>query len=185
MIHESILFLSSIITSHAFHIKGIYCTVYVKGSVIVFDWQRFFPFQQQFSKDGVRNADPKDVEHYISQVMKSVFGPGYTAQFPFRDPLAKETPAADETEPIDMFETTSHVFVKIPLTRDQLNPLKIKHTSQTLIIENYPEAGRQKKVILPSLVRKKGTKAVFQDGILEVMFLKNEDFSLSEVEITF
>ncbi|MEH6974030.1 spore gernimation protein GerT [Bacillus sp. JJ675] len=151
----------------------------------MFDWQRFFPFQQPFSKDGLKNADPKDVEHYINQVMKSVFGPGYSAQFPFRDPLAKETPAADETEQIDVFETTSHIFVKIPLTREQLNPLKIKHTSQTLIIENYPETGQHKKVILPSLVRRKGTKAVFKDGILEVMFLKNEDFNLSEVEITY
>ncbi|MCY9218948.1 spore gernimation protein GerT, partial [Bacillus haynesii] len=54
-----------------------------------------------------------------------------------------------------------------------------------LIIENYPEKGRQEKVVLPSLVRRKGTKAIFKDGILEVMFLKNEDFNLSEIDITF
>ena len=59
--------------------------------------------------------------------------------------LSKETSAADESDPIDIFETTSHVFVKIPLTKEQLNLLKIKHTSQTLIIENYPEKGRQEK----------------------------------------
>ena len=156
----------------------------MKGSVIVFDWQRFFPFQQ-FSKDRLKNADPKDVEQYIHHMMKSVFGPGYAVQFPFRDPLSKETSAADESDPIDIFETTSHVFVKIPLTKEQLNLLKIKHTSQTLIIENYPEKGRQEKVVLPSLVRRKGTKAIFKDGILEVMFLKNEDFNLSEIDITF
>ncbi|MFN2745729.1 MULTISPECIES: hypothetical protein [Bacillus] len=156
----------------------------------MFDWQRFFPFQQ-FSKDGVQGADPKDVEQYIHQIMKNVFGPGYTGQFPFRDPLSQESPAAkehgpsDEHDPIDVFETTSHVFVKIPLTKEQLNPLKIKHTSQTLIMENYPEPGQQKKVILPSLVRRKGTKALYKDGILEVMFFKNEDFNLSEIDITF
>ena len=118
----------------------------MKGSVIVFDWQRFFPFQQ-FSKDGFsKNADPKDVEQYIHHMMKSVFGPGYAVQFPFRDPLSKETSAADESDPIDIFETTSHVFVKIPLTKEQLNLLKIKHTSQTLIIEKttLKKGGRKK-----------------------------------------
>ncbi|MDA7027786.1 spore gernimation protein GerT [Bacillus sp. CLL-7-23] len=155
----------------------------------MFDWQRFFPFQQ-FSKNGFRNTDPKDVEHYIHQVMTSVFGPRYEDQFPFRDPLSKETPVTretpvKETDPFDIFETVSHIFVKIPLTREQLDLIKIKHTSQTLILENYPEEEQQKKIVLPSLVRRKGTKAVFKDDILEIMFLKNEDFNLSEIEISY
>ena len=47
----------------------------------MFDWNRLFPFQKQFSKEALKNSDPKDVEQYVNQVMESVFGSNYSAQF--------------------------------------------------------------------------------------------------------
>lgn len=33
----------------------------------MFDWNRLFPFQKQFSKEALKNSDPKDVEQYVNQ----------------------------------------------------------------------------------------------------------------------
>ncbi|BBP90114.1 hypothetical protein BsIDN1_37320 [Bacillus safensis] len=57
----------------------------------MFDWNRLFPFQKQYSKEALKNSDPKDVEQYVNQVMESVFGSNYPAQFPFQDPLSQKT----------------------------------------------------------------------------------------------
>lgn len=117
--------------------------------------------------------------------MESVFGSDYAAQFPFRDPLPqKEQPAKPDVKPdIDIFETADHVFVKVPISEEWLEQVRIKHTSHELWLENFPRADHPKKVNLPCLVKRKGTKAVYKDGLLEVMFQKQQDYNMSEVEI--
>ncbi|WFE12519.1 spore gernimation protein GerT [Bacillus atrophaeus] len=149
----------------------------------MFEWNKYFPFQNQFSKEALKNVDPKDVEDYVNRVMESVFGSNHAAQFPFRDPLPKKEKSMDAAPEIDIFETADHVFVKIPAAKEQIDNIKIKHTSQALFVENFHQKDQQKKVVLPSLVKRKGTKAVYKDGLLEVMFLKYDDYNLSEVEI--
>ncbi|MCO4850506.1 Hsp20/alpha crystallin family protein [Bacillus vallismortis] len=151
----------------------------------MFEWNKYFPFHNQFSKETLKKTDPKEVETYVNRVMESVFGSDYAAQFPFRDPLPKkEQPAkSDTTSDIDLFETTDHVFVKVPISEGQLDQVKIKHTSHTLMIENLPNVNHPKKINLPCLVKRKGTKAVYKDGLLEVMFQKQHDYNMSEVEI--
>ncbi|MCP6683925.1 Hsp20/alpha crystallin family protein [Bacillus nakamurai] len=152
----------------------------------MFEWNRYFPFNNQFSKETFKNADPKDVESYVNQVMESVFGSDYAGQFPFRDPLSKKTEPVEAAPPkpeIDLFETSDHVFAKIPVEQDELDHIRIKHTSHSLVIENSSLSEEKKEIVLPSLVKRKGTKAVYRDGIIEVMFSKQEDYNLSEVEI--
>ncbi|KXZ18150.1 spore gernimation protein GerT [Bacillus nakamurai] len=152
----------------------------------MFEWNRYFPFNNQFSKETFKNADPKDVESYVNQVMESVFGSDYAGQFPFRDPLSKKTEPVEAAPPkpeIDLFETSDHVFAKIPIEQDELDHIRIKHTSHSLVIENSSLSEEKKEIVLPSLVKRKGTKAVYRDGIIEVMFSKQEDYNLSEVEI--
>lgn len=154
-----------------------------KGVMKMFEWNKYFPFQNQFSKEALKKADPKEVEHYVNSVMESVFGSDYAAQFPFRDPLPTKE-KTQRTEPdIDIFETADHVFVKVSVNESQLEQLKIKHTSHTLLIEHFPGLSHPKKVNLPCLVKRKGTKAVYKDGHLEVMFHKQQDYNMSEVEI--
>ncbi|ALC81315.1 MULTISPECIES: Hsp20/alpha crystallin family protein [Bacillus] len=146
----------------------------------MFDWNRFFPFQNQFTKDQFKQMNPNEVESYVNQVMSSVFGKGYPSQFPFRDPLHNE----DNNHAAHTFETNDHVFVKLQINEKQLEEIKIKHTSHTLIIENFPKDGDDHKIILPSLVKRKGTKASYNDGNLEIRFMKLEDYQLSEIEIS-
>lgn len=59
----------------------------------MFEWNKYFPFHNQFSKEALKKADPKEVETYVNRVMESVFGSDYAAQFPFRDPLPKKRTA--------------------------------------------------------------------------------------------
>lgn len=155
----------------------------------MFEWNKYFPFHNQFSKEALKKADPKEVETYVNRVMESVFGSDYAAQFPFRDPLPqKEHPAKPDAKPdvkpdIDIFETADHVFVKVPISEEWLEQVRIKHTSHELWLENLPRADHPKKVNLPCLVKRKGTKAIYKDGLLEVMFQKQQDYNMSEVEI--
>lgn len=151
----------------------------------MFEWNKYFPFHNQFSKEALKKADPKEVETYVNRVMESVFGSDYAAQFPFRDPLPKkEHPAKPDAKPdIDIFETADHVFVKVPISEGLLEQVRIKHTSHELLLENFPSSEHPQKVNLPCLVKRKGTKAVYKDGLLEVMFQKQQDYNMSEVEI--
>ncbi|WP_353855526.1 spore gernimation protein GerT [Bacillus sp. Bos-x628] len=151
----------------------------------MFDWNRLFPFQKQFSKEILKNSDPKDVEQYVNQVMESVFGSNYPAQFPFQDPLSqnKKTSETEKEPNVEVFETTDHVFVKIELDRPNTEKIKIKHTANLLFIDHFPEENAQKKIVLPATVKRKGTKASYQDGILEIMFLKHDDPGISEIDI--
>ncbi len=75
------------------------------------------------------------------------------------------------------------MFVKVPIGEEQLEHVRIKHTSHELWLENFPRSDHPKKVNLPCLVKRKGTKAVYKDGLLEVMFQKQQDYNMSEVEI--
>ncbi|KAF1679948.1 spore gernimation protein GerT [Bacillus sp. SKDU12] len=153
----------------------------------MFEWNKYFPFQNQFSKDALKKADPKEVETYVNRVMESVFGSDYAAQFPFRDPLPKkeqhDKPEPEPKPDIDIFETADHVFIKVPINEDQLEQMRIKHTSHELWLDDFPHTGQQKKIPLPCLVKRKGTKAVYKDDLLEVMFQKQQDYNMSEVEI--
>ncbi|MCI3987985.1 spore gernimation protein GerT, partial [Bacillus vallismortis] len=73
---------------------------------------------------------------------------------------------SDIKSDIDLFETTDHVFVKVPISEGQLDQVKVKHTSHTLMIENFPNLNHPKKINMPSLVKLKGTKSVYKDGLM-------------------
>ncbi len=77
--------------------------------------------------------------------MESVFGSDYAAQFPSAILSPKEQPAKSAKPDMDIFETTDHVFVKVPISESQLEQLKIKHTSHALMIENFPNLDHPKK----------------------------------------
>lgn len=52
-----------------------------------------------------------------------------------------------------------------------------------IMVGKLPKIRSSEKVNLPCLVKRKGTKAVYKDGLLEVMFQKQQDYNMSEVEI--
>lgn len=152
----------------------------------MFPWNKHFPFNNQSGQlpETFRNMNPKNVEDYIQSVMGNVFGEGFSQQFPYQGNLtAKEKQPQGNPANAELFETNDNIFVKLPATDDQAGNLRIQHNSNQLFIINYPAVGEQKKFILPCLVKRKGTKASYRNGILEIKLMKNEDLQLSEIDI--
>jgi HSP20 family protein len=156
-----------------------------------------FPLNWFFSKENLPNDwmkqfNPADVEHFIQEIMKKTIPSDWQQTTPFSSQFENQDPPSTEKEvspsspppiPIEVFETFDYVFLRLRLKEEWLQHLKIHHTSQKAIIYNVPEMGQRQEVILPALVKRKGTKAEFQDGILEICFLRMEDWQISEIHL--
>lgn len=123
----------------------------------------------------------EDLDHYIEEVMKQAFGKDYLHSFPFNGsfPFAN-LPKKPQSEP-EFFETDEYVYVKLPINEEQKKIIKIQHNQHHLYLLNYPEKKQQQKYIFPAPVRRKGTKTVFTDGILEMKFIKLKDLHYTEI----
>lgn len=132
---------------------------------------------------------PDEVENYIHDVMGKVFPPdmqkgntgfGFPAMNEFNPKEQPSTTGLNES----VFETHDHVYVVIPIKNQELlKDMKITHTSNQLIIKHMPTWEEQHTVILPSLVRRKGSRANYKDRTLEIRFQKNLDWHYTEIDI--
>ncbi|MDR9794188.1 Hsp20/alpha crystallin family protein [Aeribacillus pallidus] len=129
-----------------------------------------------------KNMNARHVEQYIQEVMKQAFGSHYTEQFPFTSPFPimnhKEAPPSPE-----FYETDEFIYIKLPMNDDLKKMIKIQHNQHHLHLMNYPEKNQQKKFVFPAPVKRKGTKAVFSDGILEIKFVKLKDHHYTEIDL--
>ncbi|PMC39210.1 spore gernimation protein GerT [Bacillus sp. UMB0899] len=149
----------------------------------MFPWDKQFPFGQSGFTKQLNKMNPKEVENYIQQVMKNVFGGDYShGDFPSQGEYSqKESPNIRKPE---IFETSDYVYVNIPLTDTDREAIKLQHTTHQLFIINFPKESEQTKYMLPSPVKRKGTKARFLDDRIEIQFIKLSENSLSEIDIT-
>lgn len=157
----------------------------------MFPWKKNFPFNQSGQMpESFKNMNPKNVEDYIQNVMGNVFGEGFPQQFPFQGSMPGNMPgnmvqsSKQAQTSTELFETNDHIFVKVQASDEQLKNLRVQHSSNQLFILDYPSKGEQKKLVLPAIVKRKGTKASYRNGILEIKLQKNEDLQISEIEIT-
>lgn len=149
----------------------------------MFPWDKQFPFGQSGFTKQLNKMNPKDVENYIQQVMKNVFGGDFSHD---EVPLQGEYSQKDSSNMCkpEIFETSEYVYVNIPLTNSERETIKLQHTTHQLFIINYPKESEQTKFMLPSPVKRKGTKARFLDERIEIQFIKLSENSLSEIDIT-
>ncbi|MED4531982.1 spore gernimation protein GerT [Metabacillus fastidiosus] len=147
----------------------------------MFPWNNKIPLNGNNSADFFKNMNPSEVENYIQHVMKSVFGGDFSQNFPFQGDLMN---SKQKNDPYEIFETSDFIYVKIPMKEELLSSVKIQHTASQLIIANYPTEGKQKKIMLPSSVKRKGTRAKYKNKLLEIRLLRNEDHHFSEIPIT-
>lgn len=153
----------------------------------MFPWNKQFPFDQSGFTQHFNKMNPKEVENYIQSVMKNVFGGDFSQSFPFQGEIPQNQISEDsskQSQP-DIFETNDYVYVKLPISKENVSHIKIQHTNHQLIVINYPKESKQTKYMLPSPVKRKGTSARYIEGFLEIQFLKLQDYSISEVDISY
>ncbi|MFD2214399.1 Hsp20/alpha crystallin family protein [Metabacillus endolithicus] len=164
----------------------------------MFPWNNNqFPFDQSGFMKHLNKMNPKDVESYIQNVMKNVFSGDFTQGFPFQgnmtgnetsgfpfqgDVSKSETQMKPQPE---IFETNDFVYVKLPLSSKDNKNLKLQHTNHQLILINYPKENEQSKYMLPSPVKRKGTRARFLDDYLEIQFIRLDESNISEIDISY
>jgi HSP20 family molecular chaperone IbpA len=153
----------------------------------MFPWNKQFPFDQSGFTQHFNKMNPKEVENYIQTVMKNVFGGDFSQGFPFQgEPSQNDNRVISSKPPKpEIFETNDYVYVKLPVEMDDVENIKIQHTNHQLIVNNYPKQSEQNKFMLPSPVKRKGTRARYVEGYLEIQFLRLHDHTISEVDIKY
>jgi hypothetical protein len=155
---------------------------------VMFPWS-FSPFDKNTMKK-MQQMRPEEVEKYVNDLMGKMLPPDMQTMNNSRgtNPFNIQSPNDDHNHsPLhaSVFETHDHVFVMIPITNEEwLQTMRLCHTSNQLIVEHIPEREDKQTITLPAIVRKKGTKASYKDGRLEIKFLKNVDMQYSEIDIT-
>ncbi|MDQ0155075.1 Hsp20/alpha crystallin family protein [Robertmurraya andreesenii] len=153
----------------------------------MFPWG-FSPFNQDMFKK-LQKMKPQEIEKYVYDMMGKMFPPEMNGMnFGMTPPIMETSPPQNEESPPEIdarvFETHDDVFVIIPIKdKDSLKDIKIAHTSNQLIIRHMPDWEDKHTITLPAIVRKKGTKATYQDGTLEIRLQKNIDLQFSEIDI--
>jgi HSP20 family molecular chaperone IbpA len=153
----------------------------------MFPWG-MFPFNNDELKQIADKMNPADIQSYISEMIKKYI-PSNTENsgnpFPFQSNPASFQPKSESSIHPDVFETFDHIFIRIQLPNEEIHKqIKIFHTSNQAIIENFPEPGKRHTIILPSLVKRKGATALVKDQILEIKIPKMDDMQLTEVDVS-
>ncbi|TXC93153.1 spore gernimation protein GerT [Metabacillus litoralis] len=151
----------------------------------MFPWNKQFPFDQSSFTKNLNKMNPKEVENYIQNVMKNVFGGDLSQSFPFQGDLTQNERVEKVEKPTpEIFETNEFVYVKLNIPKNHDKDIKLQHTNHQLLVKNYPKQGDVSKYMLPAPVKRKGTKARYIDHYLEIQLVKLDENSISEVDIT-
>ncbi|WP_299093482.1 Hsp20/alpha crystallin family protein [uncultured Metabacillus sp.] len=150
----------------------------------MFPWNKQFPFDQTGFTQHFNKMNPKEVENYIQSVMKNVFGGDFSQQFPFQGELLQKNKneRSSKQDSPEIFETNDYIYVKLPVSEEEIGKLKLQHTRHQFIVQHQSE---ETKHMLPAPVKRKGTKARYTDGFLEIQFIKLQEESISEVAISY
>lgn len=154
----------------------------------MFPWN-FSPYNKETMKM-LKEIRPDQIEKYVQNIMENVFQQqmgnmksGHGAN-QINHPFTIGENTHHQDFQYSLFETHHFVFILLPIADDnQLKNIKLYHTSNQLIIEHFPEEGDKKKIILPSLISKRGAKAIFKDGTLEIKLHKSMDNQYIEIGI--
>lgn len=150
----------------------------------MFPWNKSsnMPFHMN---DMLKNMNPKDVEKYVNDVMTQVFGESLPTSFPHHVSNSNDEKRKEKQQPnMDVFETNDFVYVRIPIDRKNVKRLTVRHTHHTLEIVYDSEKVETKKIMLPSPVRRKGTKTFIRENELEIQLVKMNEIDYTEIEIS-
>ncbi|WP_245638899.1 Hsp20/alpha crystallin family protein [Priestia koreensis] len=159
-----------------------------------------FPWGQSLFKkqmEGFTNGmNTKDIDQYVQQILSSTMGNSFP-DFMKGNDFFKQAQQGNKTGPTTSMGGTSsrmetHVFetldeciiqVKIP-DKSMLQSLRVYHTPHTCILEGYEgENEFREEISLPCSVKRKGTKAIYRSGVLEIKMPKYTNIPLSQVDV--
>lgn len=158
---------------------------YWKNSLPLERMNKMFPWNfSPFNKDFMKMLDsmkPEEMEKYIYDMMEKMM-PKDSFSRPNKK-KEKQDQNHDKKLKWEVFETLDFVYVMIPVKEHWIEHIKLFITSNQLIIKNIPHEGDKHIIVLPAVVRKKGTTAQVKDEMLEVKIPKDIDIQFSEIGI--
>ncbi len=154
----------------------------------MFPWN-LFPNNKQQMPDWMKYLNQSGLEKQMEQLLSmlspeqfgSLMKQGLSSD-PAEDP-EREGKATGSFEPA-IFETHDYVFVRLPIAEEELPNLKLYHTNNRIILNGLPPHREESLTCpLPCLVKKKGAKSSYKDGILEIILFKIPDSQYSEISV--
>ena len=154
----------------------------------MFPWN-LFPFNKDM-KNMMQQMKPEEMEKYVQNIMGQMFPQkvqGMTNPANFMQgthPFHTQTAENSKEFQSSVYETHDYVYVRVPIKKEEwLKEMKLYHTSNQMIIEHIPEFDDKHTIVLPALVKRKGSRASFKDGMLEIKIPKNVDLQFTEIDI--
>ncbi|MGN1401102.1 MAG: Hsp20/alpha crystallin family protein [Bacillus sp. (in: firmicutes)] len=151
-------------------------------------WNFLFPFQKYMKQFTQGSSGSHDFESMMKKMFEEMSKNSYSNpdQTLWPEPsVQREKKPESSLLHAELFETHSDIYIRFPVeSSTSLRSIKIFHTSNTAIIEGYPDQKDKHTFTLPALVKKKGSSADYKDGMLEIRFIKASDLHLSEIQIS-
>jgi HSP20 family protein len=152
----------------------------------VFPWKsNSWPFEQG------KEQNNKKTDQYLKSVLSSAMSqplPDFIKNNDFfKQALQMSHTKTSEGETAlmyDIFQTHDSCIIQVKVPdRATLAHLKVSHSPFSCFIESNGKKKFHQEISLPSSVRKKGAKATYQNGLLEISLPKSSQCSLSEIPI--
>jgi HSP20 family molecular chaperone IbpA len=153
----------------------------------MFPWN-FTPFNKDTIKK-LQQMRPEEIEKYVNEMLGKMM-PAEMQEMdftkgsnPFNISAQPTTQKFNQLE-ANVFETHDDVYVIIQVkNKNDVSNMRIFHTSNQLIIEHFPEAEDKHTITLPAIVKRKGARASYKEGTLEIKLPKSIHLQYTEIDI--
>ncbi|MFC3886098.1 Hsp20/alpha crystallin family protein [Bacillus songklensis] len=155
-----------------------------------------FPFgnfpHQKYIEQFLKQMNTNGIDEYVKNMMSSASTgsmPDFFKNHEFfksRQDNNFSSPSSSSPPKLDahVFETLDECIVQVKIPdKSMLHQLKVLHSPYHCIIEWVDEEPCKEEIKLPCSVRRKGTTAVYRNGILEIKMPKYPHMPVSEVDV--
>lgn len=154
----------------------------------MFPWN-LFPNNKQQMPDWMKYLNQSGLEKQMEQLLTMLSPDQFGSLMKQGLSSEQKEEAGQENEQITrhkpaIFETHDYVFVRLPILEEDLSHLKLYHTNNRIILQGLPPNREESLTYpLPCLVKKKGAKSNYKDGILEIILFKIPDTQYAEISV--
>jgi len=139
--------------------------------------------------DGKKDFDPFQYlnDHQLQNLIKQLNNQPFPDFFKgwLQGPFQQRNPVEQEKKIKEyLFETHENIYIRIPIPDQQhIRNIKIYYTLDKCVIEGpfFPDSPHT--IALPTVVKRKGAKALYKDGTLEIKLPKKLNLPFVEVDV--